>query len=142
MVEFLGTLLERAEDFLARPRGRRIQMVRREGSPPYTWIPGSIAAAADEYIYVDSQFPRSRKYSPLDTGEFVNNDSVDLTITINAGEPWPLPAGTTRPLTNQAMRSINVHNDDAATATTQNKVVITLWRSSLDIDEHTRQRYG
>lgn len=108
----------------------RLARVRKEGSPHFTYIPGAIAAAADNYIHINSQFPLSRKYSPLDWLEFTNNDSVNLTITINGNQPFPCPAGTIRTIKGKgvAVHTLNIHNDDAATATTQGLVVVTMQR--------------
>ena len=130
----MGAKLTFSERFTA-----RLQKIRKEGSPYYLYTPGIIAAGADEYFHVDTSFPLSRKYAPLDWIEITNNDSVALTITINGTQPFPCPAGTIRTIDEMPIRSVNVHNDDGATGTTAGLVRITLQRQTITSDRFVRR---
>lgn len=120
----------------------RLERVKREGSPTYTWNMPATAAAAVAVIYVDTQFPASRKYAPLDYIEIVNNEAAnDLTITINGNETRPIPAGTIRTIhgSGVALKHIAITNDGAA-ITTLGKIVVTLQKEPLTIDKWARER--
>lgn len=122
----------------------RQRRIRREGSPYYPYEVPSIAAGVDHGRYVGDALPLSRKYAPLDWLEIVNNDVVNLTLTINAvhqaGENLPVPAGSIRTIENQSIYYFNVHNDDAAVASTQGLINISLRRKPVDMDSLARER--
>lgn len=117
----------------------RLERIRKEGSPYYTYQPGIIAAGADDYIYSDSQFPLSRKYSPLDWIEVANNGAVSLTVTLNGNQPFPCPAGTIRTIDEFPVRSVNIHNDDAAAASVAGLITLTLQRQPITQDKFVRR---
>jgi len=115
----------------------RLERIKREGSPTYTWQVPVTATTATSVIYVPDQFPTSRKYEPLDSLEIVNNESAnDLTITINNGDSWVVPAGTIRLIHGQgvALWHIAVTNDGAVN-TTLGKIIGTLQREPMTIDK-------
>jgi len=125
------------------PQARRNQRVFQEGSPPYTWTIGVLAAAATIAIYLDTQFPASRKYAPLDKVEIVNSDVVDLTVTINGVEPYDVPAGAIRTVADGVgIRHCQVTNDDAAVATTAGAVVLRFQKKPADADSILRRVFG
>ncbi len=117
----------------------RLTRIRKEGSPFYQYIPGIIAAGADDYIYPDTQWPQSRKYAPLDWIEITNNGAVALTITLNGNQPFPCPAGTIRVIDEFALRSINIHNDSGAAGSVAGLVRLTLQRQPITIDRFVRR---
>lgn len=117
----------------------RTERIRKEGSPYYSYIPGAIAFGADDYIYLDTQFPQARKYSPLDWVEIANNDAVDVTITMNGGETLPVPAGVLRTIDGKALRTFNIHNDDGAVNSTPGKIVVTFQREPITTDKLARR---
>ena len=111
--------------------------IRREGSPPFVWIPGAINAAATAVIEVGRQFPASRKYEPLDSVEIVNNESSNnLTVTLNGTLGYYVPAGTIRLVHGRgvALWHIAVQNDGAA-VTTLGNIVLTLQKEPYTIDK-------
>ncbi len=120
----------------------RQERIKREGSPYYTWTPGSIPASSSSYIWVTKQLPLSKKYSPLDWVEIANNDVVDLTITINGAELIPCPAGVIRTIDGKAIHSVNIANLNAATASTAGKIVVTLQRQPVTTNSLARGLYG
>jgi len=128
---------------LVKPRlSDRALRIIREGSPPYRWAPGIIAVTASLEIDLDTQFPESRKYAPLDCLEVTNNDSVDLTLTINSNEAYPVPAGVIRKVDDDiGIHSVRLTNLDTVTATTAGKIVVNLKRKPLDADSAARSRY-
>ena len=126
------------------PRGiydERQKRVRREGSPVYTWILPVTAPAAISQIYVPTQFPASRKYSPLDNLEIVNNEPANnLTVIINGNDERPVPAGSIRPIHGNgvALWTIQVRNDGAGN-TTLGLVVLTFQKEPLSTDKWVQQ---
>jgi hypothetical protein len=119
----------------------RQERIKREGSPYYTWIVPATAAADKSCIHVQTQFPTSRKYEPLDWLEIVNNEAVNgLTLTINSADTFPVPAGTIRTIEGKALWAINVTNNGAV-ITTLNNIILTLRRQPMTIDKWAgRQR--
>lgn len=67
----------------------RLERIQKEGSPYETWQVPVTAAGVTSSIDIFTQFPRSRKYMPLDWLEIVNNGLVNVTLIINgAGETF------------------------------------------------------
>jgi len=115
---------------------------RKDGSPPYVWRPAAIVAAAISQIDLDRQFPASTKYAPLDWCEVVNNDAVDLTLTLNGVENWEVPAGTIRTVGRD--EQIGIHaaaltNNDAVNPTVVNLVVVTFRKQAATADSLARR---
>lgn len=117
----------------------RAERIKREGSPPYVWTPGAIAATASSAIHVPTQFPASRKYEPLDFLEVVNNDAVDLTLTVNGDDQFNIPAASIRKVRG-AMWHISLTNLDAAINSTAGKIILTFRREPMTADKWTRER--
>lgn len=121
----------------------RLERVKREGSPIYTWNVPATAAGATAKIRVPDQFPDSRKYEPLDSLEIVNNESViDLLLTINDNETRAVPAGTIRTIkgTGIALWTIAVANQHASATSTLYKIVCTLQREPMTIDKWAQRQ--
>ncbi len=115
----------------------RLERIKREGSPTYTWTVPATAAGATAVIYVPTEFPRSRKYEPLDHLEIVNNEGTnDLTFTLNGKETRPCPAGTIRTVKGSgiALWHLAITNDGGV-ITTLGKIILTLQREPLTIDK-------
>jgi len=118
--------------------------VNREGSEYYTWIPGTVAAGAYEYIELHTQFPRLRKYLPANFVEVSNNDVVNLTIFLNGNvESLPCPAGTIRVIRKSVpcIWQLAIRNDDAVSAITANAVIVTVRREPKTADDLAREEY-
>ncbi len=114
-----------------------------EGSPPYEYEPSALAAGASEIITPDTRFPNSRTYGVLDTCVVINNDVVDLDITINgAKENYYCPAGTVTPISGDlGIRQLKVTNLDGATAITAGSVVLRLRKAPKNIDDVARDLF-
>lgn len=111
--------------------------IRREGSPPFVWIPGVIAPAAAEVIGVRTQFPPSRKYEPLDSILVVNNEVANnITLTINGRDVHYIPAGTIDLIHGRgvALWHLTITNEGAAN-TTAGLIVATLQREAYTMDK-------
>lgn len=118
----------------------RQERIKREGSQYYTWKPGVIATTASSSIFPDIHFPDSKKYSPLDWIEVVNNEPTnDLTLTINSTDSFKVPAKTIRTIDNIALRHIKVTNDGGGN-TTAGLIVITLQKQPMTIDKWSRRQ--
>tara|TARA_Y100000310_G_scaffold74106_1_gene70238 strand:+ start:478 stop:906 length:429 start_codon:yes stop_codon:yes gene_type:complete len=118
----------------------RADRIKREGSEFFTYVMAATAATVEVFFEVAHQFPRARKYAPLDFLEITNNDVVDLTLRINQGQRFSVPAGTMRTIRQSAggIWQVGITNDHAATSTTQNKIVLSLRRMPMTIDDWAR----
>ena len=111
--------------------------IRREGSPPFVWIPGAIAPAAVAVIGVRTQFPASRKHEPLDSILVVNNEAANnITLTINGRDVHYIPAGTIDLVHGRgvALWHIAITNDGGAN-TTLGLIVLTLQKEAHTMDK-------
>lgn len=134
----LRDLVTRRDQGITISRQRRI---KREGSQPFVWIPGAIAASATSVIDPRQQFPASRKYEPLDSIEVVNNETAnDLTLTINGNDTYYIPAGTIRSVSGSgvALWHIALTNNGGA-VTTQGNIVATIQKQPYTIDKWSRE---
>lgn len=118
----------------------RQERIKKEGSPYYTYALPATAAAASVSIAMDSEFPDSLKYSPLDFCEITNNEgSNDLTVVINGTTSFSVPAGTIKTIKNMAFWHVRITNDGAL-ITTLGKVNLVFQRQPLTIDDYVRGR--
>lgn len=117
----------------------RQQKIKKDGSEYFPWVVPVTAAAAISTIEIGNQFPRARKYLPLDWVEIQNNDVVDLTVIINGRDTLPVPAGTIREIGSHQWWQIGIRNDDAAIASTLNMIIVSLRRRPLTIDDWARR---
>lgn len=136
-------LIDRANIY-SKPSWRRTMLtrqdrVKKEGSEYFTWNTPATAFGAITTIEVAHQFPRSKKYEPLDWIEVCNNDAVDLTLIINAETFLPVPAGTIRTVDNHALWQVGIRNDDTAAASTLNRIIVSLRRQPVTIDDWARR---
>lgn len=118
----------------------RQERIKRDGSEYFTWIVPATAAAAASIIEVGAQFPRARKYAPLDFLEITNDDVVSLTLTLNNEDTFMVPAGTIKKITGKAVWTVGVTNDDAAATSVLNKIKISLRREPQTIDSWARRQ--
>lgn len=115
----------------------RTERIKREGSPRYPWTVPVTATTASVSIHVPTQFPRSRKYEPLDSLEIVNNEAAnDITVTINGGDVYLCPAGTIRTIRGKgiALWHIRVTNNGGAN-TTLGAIILTMQKEAMTIDK-------
>ncbi|OGO29979.1 MAG: hypothetical protein A2Z29_04745 [Chloroflexi bacterium RBG_16_56_11] len=118
----------------------RQDWIKKEGSEYFSWIVPVTIAGAQSSIEIGQQFPRARKYLPLDFIEVMNNDVVNLTLIINNNEFLPVPAASIRPMAGNKLWQISVRNDDAAAPSTLNSIIVTLRRQPQTIDDWARRQ--
>lgn len=125
-------------------RLNRLRRVMIEGSPKYHYDLGVIAAGVYVEFDIQTQFPRARKYEPLDSCLVINNDAVDIGINFNGsgGDLYIIPAGTIRRISREevgAIWHVRITNLDAAAAVTVNMIDLELWRAPEDADSIARR---
>lgn len=123
----------------------RLRRVMVEGSPKYHYDVPVIAA---DYAYVEfntqTEYPRSRKYEPLDSCLVINNDAVMIGMRFNGSgsDLYLIPAGTIRRISREevgAIWHVRIINHDTANATTLHAIDIELWRAPEDADSIARR---
>jgi len=117
----------------------RQERIKREGSEYFTWPVPAVAASGIGSIEIAHQFPRAKKYEPLDWIEIVNNDTVDVRLIINNDMTLPVLAGTIRTVDNAALWTIGIENLSATTAVTLLRIIVSLRRQPLTIDQWARR---
>jgi len=95
---------------LQRLRAQRMTTVYRDGSPMFMHTFGAIAAAADEYVEMQSTFPASRAYEPLTTLLITNVSGENLSLEINGQDYAMVPAGVIWSVDNQAIWNFRLTN--------------------------------
>jgi len=121
----------------------RQEHVDRYGAGPFPFSPGVIIAGASERISLSQQFPLSEKYAPLDSVDIINNSGEQILIIIdnNRARARTVPAGTIAQITNIAIRTFEVENEDSTNSTAANEINCQFSKAALTADELAR-RYG
>ena len=118
----------------------RLDRIKKEGSEYFSWNYPATAAGVTAQIEIANEFPRSRKYQPLDFIEVVNNESsIDLMLIINGVDQLIVPASTIRSVDNTALWQIGLTNLHASSTTTLNNVRVSLRRQPVTIDDWARR---
>jgi hypothetical protein len=113
---------------------------QESGSPVYTWNVGAIPASGSVSIDPNVSFPRSRAYAPLDSIVVINNDVVDVQLTINGKETFYIPAGAIQPVSGElGLTHLTLTNLDAGTPVSAGKIYANLQKSPKDIDDLARE---
>ena len=98
---------------LQRLRAQRMALVWRDGSPMFQHSFGAIAAAASEYVEMQTTFPASRAYEPLNNLVITNTSGENVEIQINGQDYALIPAGVIWSVTDQAIWSFRLTNISA-----------------------------
>lgn len=122
---------------LQNPAIKREETIKRQGSPDYLYTPAAINATSHLAIEVVKQFPDAAKYAPLDRCVVTNNDSNDLTLTINGDTQKYIPAGVVVSIKDRPIWSIDLYNQGAA-ATTVGKIAVSLSKQPYSADMAAR----
>jgi len=118
----------------------RLETIKKEGSEYFSWaVPATIAGAISN-IEIATQFPRARKYQPLDFIEVMNNDAVNITLIINNDEFLPIPALAIRPVAGHKLWQIGIRNDDALAPSIAGMIIVSLRREPQTIDDWARRQ--
>lgn len=124
---------------LQRLRAHRMATVWRDGSPMYQHSFGAIAAAASEYVSMESTFPASRAYAPLNNLVVTNISGENVDIEIN-GQPYAMiPSGVIWSVDNQAIWNFRLTNISAGTVAA-GEIRANISRPPLGADELARLR--
>jgi len=94
----------------------RQRTVDVDGSPNFRHTFGALAATANEYVDLRTDFPATRRYEPLKSLLITNNSAADLDVEINGIDFILVPAGGIFNITDQAIWSFRLTNNDAVAA--------------------------
>ena len=122
---------------LQRLRAQRMVTVWRDGSPNYRHTFGAIAAGANEYVEMQTTFPASRAYEPLNTLVVTNLAGENVDLAINAEDYALIPAGVIFTVSDQAIWSFRITNNDA-TNVLAGEIRANISRPPLGADELSR----
>ena len=120
-------------------RRQRALVVMRDGSPNFYMTLGAIAAGAFQYVLVEDQFPKARKYQPMMNITITNNSGENLDLQINAQPYASLPAGVIWADTESPVWSFKITNNDA-TNVASGEIAVNLSSPPMSQSEYTRYR--
>jgi len=120
-------------------RAQRMALVWRDGSPMYLHSFGAIAAGADEYVEMQTTFPASRAYEPLNSLIITNTSGENCDIAINGMAYAMIPSGVIWSVTDQAIWSFRLTNI-SATNVVAGEIRANISRPPLGADELARLR--
>jgi len=118
----------------------RQERILKEGSEFFT-IKLPAINAGDFAIYdidTSTELAAARKYKPLDFIEITNNDTIDVQVILNFQDSFVVPKSVIKTITERPIYSIKVLNIGAS-ATTVDKIVLTLQRMALTTDQYVRK---
>jgi len=122
---------------LQRLRAQRMVTVWRDGSPNFQHTFGAIAAGAEEYVSMQTTFPASRAYEPLNNLVITNTSGENCDIEINGQNYAMIPAGVIWAVDNQAIWSFRLTNI-SATNVVAGEIRANISRPPLGADELAR----
>jgi hypothetical protein len=120
-------------------REQRALTVLRDGSPNFFMNLGAIAAGAFQYVFVEDQFPKARKYQPMMNIVITNNSGENVDLQINGQDFAKLPAGVIWSDTESPVWSFKITNNDA-TNVAANEISVNLSSPPMSQSEYTRYR--
>ena len=118
-------------------KSERAVTVLRDGAPNFFHSFGAIAAGANEYIVIESTFPRARAYQPLTSVVITNNSGENLDLAINGHDYGRLPAGVIWEQTDRPVWSLRITNNDA-TNVQAGEVVLNITKPPMSQSQFTR----
>jgi len=124
---------------LQRLRAERMRSVWRDGSPMFQHSFGAMAAGAEEYVSMETTFPASRAYEPLNNLVITNTSGENVNIQINGQAYALIPAGVIWSVDNQAIWSFRLTNISTTTVAA-GEIRANISRPPLGVDELARLR--
>jgi len=124
-----------------RLQAERDAVVLRSGSPNFFHTFGAIAATANEYVEMASTFPASRRYAPLMSLIITNRAGEFVDLEINGNNYAVIPAGVIFSVTDQAIWSFRLTNNDAS-AVAAGEITANISTPPLGADELARLSVG
>jgi hypothetical protein len=120
-------------------RRQRAVAVLRDGSPNFYMTLGAIAAGAFQYVLVENQFPKARKYAPMMSITVTNNAGANVDLFVN-GQPYAsLPAGVIWADSESPVWSFKITNNDS-TDVASGEISVNLSSPPMSQSEYTRYR--
>jgi len=120
-------------------REQRALTVLRDGSPNFYMTLGAINAGAFQYVLVEDQFPKARKYQPMMSIVITNNSGENVDLQINGQDYAKLPAGVIWNDTDSPVWSFKITNNDA-TNVAAGEISVNLSSPPMSQSEYTRYR--
>ena len=120
-------------------REQRALTVLRDGSPNFYMTLGAINAGAFQYVLVENQFPKARKYQPMMSIVITNNSGENVDLQINGQDYAKLPAGVIWTDTDSPVWSFKITNNDA-TNVGAGEISVNLSSPPMSQSEYTRYR--
>ena len=120
-------------------REQRALTVLRDGSPNFYMTLGAINAGAFQYVLVEDQFPKARKYQPMMSIVITNNSGENVDLQINGQDYAKLPAGVIWTDTDSPVWSFKIINNDATTVAA-GEISVNLSSPPMSQSEYTRYR--
>jgi len=120
-------------------RRQRALTVLRDGSPNFYMTLGAIVAGASQYVLIEDQFPKARKYSPMMSITITNNSGENLDLFVNAQPYASLPAGVIWADNESPVWSFKIFNNDA-TNVASGEISVNLSSPPMSQSEYTRYR--
>ena len=120
-------------------REQRALTVLRDGSPNFYMTLGAINAGAFQYVLVEDQFPKARKYQPMMSIVITNNSGENVDLQVNGQDYAKLPAGVIWTDTDSPVWSFKITNNDA-TNVGAGEISVNLSSPPMSQSEYTRYR--
>jgi hypothetical protein len=120
-------------------RRQRALTVLRDGSPNFYMTLGAIAAGASQYVLVEDQFPKARKYAPMMNITITNNSGENVDLFVNAQAYASLPAGVIWADSESPVWSFKISNNDS-TNVLAGEISVNLSSPPMSQSEYTRYR--
>ena len=117
----------------------REKRIQQSGSPYYQKILGDIAAGDFVSYMVTDIASDAEKYLPLDFIEVTNMSAVNVSIRLDDGDTFLVPAGVIKSIEDKPYRRVRVKNEDAVSATAASKVVLQLQKMPITYDTYIRR---
>jgi hypothetical protein len=120
-------------------RQQRALTVLRDGSPNFYMTLGAIVAGAFQYVLVEDQFPKARKYAPMMSITITNNSGENVDLQVNAQPYASLPAGVIWADSESPVWSFKITNNDS-TNVASGEISVNLSSPPMSQSEYTRYR--
>jgi len=120
-------------------RQQRALTVLRDGSPNFYMTLGAIVAGASQYVLVEDQFPKARKYSPMMSMTITNNSGENVDLQVNGQDYASLPAGVIWADSESPVWSFKITNNDS-TNVASGEISVNLSSPPMSQSEYTRYR--
>ena len=120
-------------------RRQRALTVLRDGSPNFFMNLGAIAAGAFQYVLVEDQFPKARKYAPMLIITITNNSGENVDLQINGQDYAKLPAGVIWADSESPVWTFKIINNDS-TNVAAGEISVNLSSPPMSQSEYPRYR--